>query len=292
MLLSIIILNYNKKELTLKCIASIHEKFREELNRNQIEVLVIDNKSKDDSVVSIKEVIKKYKNFIIIPNKENAGFGGGCNFGASYAHGNYLLFLNNDTTVEDNGIIKMASFLTKHPEIAILGGALSKSDGQPQPSCGKFYTPLFVFLLLLGFQKFGLIDKNPSKIQEVDWVKGALFMIRREAFQKLGGFDRNIFMYTEDMELCYRAKKAGYLTYFYPDVNIIHVDHGSSTRAFAIINIYKNIVYFYKKHRKNYEYLLVKFLLKSKAIILICFGKLLRSKYLMTTYEEALKNIR
>ncbi len=186
----------------------------------------------------------------------------------------------------------MVAYLDKHSDVAILGGPLHNPDGSDQPSIGKFYTPLNATLFLLGLQRFGIIDKNPTAISQVDWVKGALFMIRKEIFEKLGGFDDNIFMYAEDMELCFRAKKAGYKVSFYPEVNIIHEEQGSSNRTFAIVNIYKSLLYFYKKHKTLPEYIFLKLLLKLKARILLYYGKITHKQYLITTYEQALAAIR
>lgn len=294
MLLSIITLNYKQAELTINYLKSLYAHFSNEFNNNSIEIIIIDNASGDGSVDLLKNYIskEKYKNIFIHKNSENSGFAKGCNYGAKHAGGKYLLFLNNDTIVQDKSILNMVNYLDQHNEITILGGALKGVNGSPQISAGKFYTPFNVLLLLLGFQKFGLTDKNPAKISEVDWVKGALFMIKKEIFEKLGGFDKNIFMYAEDMELCYRAKKAGLKTFFYPYTNITHKDQGSSNRTFAIINIYKNLLYFYKKHRKPFEYLFIKLLLTVKAIILINYGKIFNDSYLISTYEQALKAIR
>ena len=114
-------------------------------------------------------------------------------------------------------------------------------------------------------------------------------MIRSEVFTRLGGFDEKIFMYTEDMELCYRAKLAGYAVYFYPDVKVFHADQGSSNRTFAIVNIYRNLLYFYQKHRSHKEYLYIKTLLRTKAFALIAAGRLTKNEYLTQTYEKALK---
>jgi len=193
--------------------------------------------------------------------------------------------------VQDKGILAMAHYLEKHPEIAILGGQLRNFDGSLQASAGKFYTPFNATLLLLGMQKYGLLDKSPHTIEEVDWVKGAMFMIRQKIYMQMGGFDQNIFMYTEDMELCYRARQAGYKIYFYPDIHVMHADQGSSNRTFAIINIYKNLLYFYKKHRSPEEYQYITWLLTTKAKVLIFLGKLLQKTYLVETYQQALKAI-
>ena len=291
MLLTIIILNYKRAELTSACLASLYEQFAKEFSNNHMEIILIDNASSDDSVERLQETIKvkHYSNCHLIENKQNDGFSKGVNKGAEKAKGQYYLFLNNDTVVKDKGIWDMVQYMEKHPEASILGGKLSNDDGTDQPSVGKFYTPTQATLLMLGLQRYSLIDKNPEQISEVDWVKGGLLMIRCEVFKKLHGFDENIFMYTEDMELCYRAKKKGYKIYFYPAIKVLHEETGSSNRTFAIVNIYTNLLYFYKKHRTHGEYLYLKSLLRAKAVALMGIGRLLGNSYLVQTYEKAFK---
>jgi len=293
MQISIISINYKKKDLTIACLKSLQDQFEKEFSQNQIETIIVDNASNDGSVESIRDFIKdnNYKNSIVLESKENGGFGKGNNLGAKNAKGELLLFLNNDTTAEDNGIMQMAKYLKEHNEISILGGQLRNTDGSIQVSVGSFYSLIKAILLLLGMQRFGIIDKNPKEIKKVEWVKGGLFMIRKDVFESLRGFDENIFMYTEDMELCYRAKLKGYETFFYPNVTVLHAEHGSTSRTFAIVNIYKNLLYFYKKHKSYVEYLILKTILTIKAVFLIIVGKLIGSSYLLKTYKEALRSI-
>jgi GT2 family glycosyltransferase len=270
---------------------SLYEQFKDEFEKDLFEVIVVDNASGDDSVPVLREEIKKkqYKNIQVTANDENSGFSKGCNIGAQKAKGDYILFLNNDTIVKDRGILNMVQYMKENSKAAILGGQLSNFDGTKQPCVGSFYTPVKVFMLLLGLQRYGVVDKNPETIKQVDWVKGGLFMVRKDIFEHLHGFDEKIFMYTEDMELCYRAKLQGLNVYFYPDVHVLHQETGSSNRTFAIVNIYKNLLYFYKKHKTRREYLLLKSLLFTKALTLISIGKVLRKPYFTETYEKALK---
>lgn len=291
MLLSIITLNYKKVDLTINCLKSLYARFSSRFGDNTIELIIVDNASGDGSVEILRKTIhqEKYKNIHVSANSENAGFGKGCNFGAKTAKGKYILFLNNDTLIKDKGILDMVSFLDQHPEVAILGGQLCNMDGSRQCSTENFYTLLSAFMLLIGFQRYKLIDSSPKAVNKVDWVKGGFFMIRADVFHKLKGFDENIFMYTEDMELCYRAATAKYATYFYPHAKALHVDQGSSNRSFAIINIYENLLYFYKKHRSNNEYIFIKTMLKAKALFLYTIGRIFKNTYLSQTYEKALK---
>ncbi len=291
MVLSIVTLNYKKVDLTLNCVKSLYTQFNEKFEDNTIELIIVDNASGDGSAETLRKTIQreKYTNVHALANSENAGFGKGCNLGAKTAKGKYILFLNNDTIVKDKGIYDMVTFLDQHQEAAIIGGQLCNMDGSRQSSTGNFYTLPRIFMFLLGLQRYKLIDNSPRTVSKVDWVKGGFFMIRADVFHKLKGFDENIFMYTEDMELCYRAANAKYATYFYPYAKVLHVDQGSSNRAFAVINIYENLLYFYKKHRSNNEYNFLKTLLKTKALFLYTIGKIFRNDYLSQTYEKALK---
>lgn len=289
MKISIVTLNYKKSHLTIECMNSLFQNHKKEFDEDQLELIIVDNDSQDDSIQKIKKVIieEKYKNVVVVENEKNGGFGYGCNKGAGVAKGDLIVFLNNDTKVQDKGITKMGEYMSSHHEVNILGGQLTNADGTLQASVGSFYTLGNAILLLLGFQKYGLLDKSPKTISEVDWVKGGLLMIRKDDFEKLHGFDEKIFMYTEDMELCYRARKKKMNIYFYPDVDIIHAEHGSTNKTFAIVNIYKNLLYFYKKHRSYAEYLILKILLLLKAVILITIGKIKKNNYLLDTYSQA-----
>ncbi len=282
MIISIIILNYKTKELTLLLLDSLFENYRKEIERNKIEIILADNASSDDSVAFFKKS-KYFSKVKLIENKDNFGFSKGNNIAARNAKGKYLLFLNSDTEVKDRNFLRMTKFLNENKDIGILGGKLINKDGSKQASCGKFYTPFNLLLMLLGGERFGLLRESPSRIKQVDWVSGACFMIDRSSFEKLKGFDENIFMYIEDMELCYRAKKEGFLTYFYEDIKLIHRQLGSSNRSFAIENIYHGLLYFYKKHMKK-KYLIAYWMLKTKAVLLNFLGK--------ESYEEIIKVFR
>ncbi len=285
--LSIVILNYNTADLTINCINSINEQYGKELEKDEFEIILVDNGSTDDSVKKISKIKNKISNFKIIESKENLGFSKGCNLGAKNATGEYLLFLNSDTEIKDQGFKKMVNFLNEKKEIGILGGKLKNPDGSNQLSSGKFYNLFNLFLMLFGFNKF--LRESPNETKKVDWVSGASLMIRRNLFEKLGGFDKDIFMYMEDMEICFRAGKKGFSTYFYPEIMLFHKELGSADKTFAILHIYSGIIHFYKKHKSKIELLIAKTMLFTKAFLLNTFGKLTKNSYYINTYGQALK---
>lgn len=286
--LSIVILSYNTKDLTLRCIESIISQYKKELEMKKIEVIVVDNNSSDDSVSTISGLPLKNFSIKLILNKENVGFGRGCNIGARAAEGKSILFLNSDTQALDKGFLRMADFLEKNKNIGVLGGKLINSDNTPQSSGGNFYNLWNLLIMLMGGERFGFVRKSAKKKECVDWVSGACMMIKKTLFNNLGGFDEYFFMYIEDMELCFRVRKMGLLTYFYPDIELKHKSLGSSNRTFAIINIYKGILHFYAGHKTYLEYLIAKTLLNTKAVILILIGFLTFNSELRDRYKKAI----
>lgn len=280
--LSIIILSFNTKKLTLDCIRSIFRIYKKNIENNELEIVVSDNDSKDGTI----EEIEKIKEVRLVKNSKNFGFSKGNNLGERKANGKYILFLNSDTEIKDDGFVKMIDFMDKNEKIGVLGAKLLNPNGKPQKSCGNFYT--FFNLLFTIFGKDTFVRKSPNSIQEVDWISGASFMMRKDVFDKTGGFDEDFFMYIEDMELCYRVKKMGYKTYFYPNIKLIHKELGSGNRTFAILNIYKGIILFYKKHL-FWQYPFVKFILFIKASLSFIIGVLTNNDYLKKTYFSALR---
>lgn len=292
MILSIVILSYNTKDLVISSIDSLLKHYKEELEDNKFEIIVVDNASEKETIDAISSKLNNIKNSRLIKSKENLGFGKGCNLGADNAYGEYVLFLNSDTLVSGKGFLEMADFLKSNPKVAVLGGKLVNFDGTPQASVGKFYNMINFFIMLFGGEKHGFLKSSPKKTQKVDWVSGACMMVSKKIFNSIGGFDRNIFMYLEDMELSYRALKKGYETYFFPNSQVRHKEFGSSSRTFAVVNIYKGLLYFYKKHKSILEYLAVWISLFLKALGVYILGRLTNNSYYIKTYGQALGTFR
>ena len=282
--LSIVIVSYNTKKLTDECLASVEKS----LVGSDItyEIIVIDNVSTDGSVEMFK---KKYPEVRTILNTENVGFGRANNQGMRAAKGEYILLLNSDTIVPNHAITKLYEFTTKHPR-AFVGPKLLNMDRTSQTSCGPFLTlPVVFAALFLKGDVLGITRWSPNKTIHVDWVSGACFMGAKKLFFDDLLFDENIFMYMEEIDLLMRARKKGYRTYFYPGSQIIHLGGGSSTnkRKGPIINIYKGLLFVYKKHYSKFALFWLRVLLRTKAIIAMSIGFVLGSEHLKTTYAEA-----
>ncbi len=286
--LSIIIVSYNTKKITENCLKSIFDSLKN--SKINYEIIVVDNASTDDSCEML-ESYKVHKALKVIKNEINVGFAKANNQGVKIAKGKYLLLLNSDILVLNNSIEKLFNFYKQNEKlINFLGGKLLNKDLTPQPSCGPMYSLPMVFAhLFLKGDYWGLTRYSPNKIKGVDWVSGACILTKKEIFQKLGGFDERIFMYMDEIDLFFRAKKNGFKIFFYPEANFIHLGSASSGgRTYPILQVYRGLIYFYKKHHNNpISLFLLKFMLKLKALISIFIGKLLNNKYLIKTYEEA-----
>lgn len=287
MKITIIILTYNSSRYIEKLLESITTRYEKVIQKMELEVLVADNASTDNTV----NLAEKFKNVKVVENGDNFGFAKGNNLAAKKALGDILVFINPDAKFTDGDIFDMTEVLKDH-KVGVVGGNILNYNGGRELSCGKFYNLLNTLLLSIGLEEAVGVRFAPKKEQEVDFVSGAFLAIRRELFEKLNGFDEHYFMYIEDSDLCFRVKKAGFSVVFSPKATIQHVGQGSSNRTFAIVNIYKGLLYFNKKHMGSFSYIMVKFALRIKAILLVMLGKVSHNKYLVTTYEQAFSETR
>ncbi|MBI4004983.1 glycosyltransferase family 2 protein [Candidatus Roizmanbacteria bacterium] len=284
--LSIIIVSYNTKQITRNCVESIYD------STAPCEIVVIDNLSTDGSQEMLQEYQKKHNNFHLIQNAQNVGFAKANNQGVKIAKGEYILFLNSDIVVLEDAIQKLFTYYKENENrIHFLGGKLLNADKTPQTSCGPSYSLAVVFAaLFLRGDYWGLTRYSPTKVQEVDWVSGACILTKKECFDAVGGFDENIFMYMDEIDLLYRAKQKGHRVFFYSNAQFIHLGSASSNnRTYPIQQVFKGLLYFYKKHHNGLSLLFLKIMLQLKSLIAISIGKATHNHYLISTYEEALK---
>ena len=214
--LSIIIVNYNTKDLISLCIESIYKTFK-----GCFEIIIVDNNSSDNSVEYIKE---KFSEVIIIENQENEGFGRANNRGVSVAAGEFVLLLNSDIIVQENTIAKCIEKIEYSPDISVLGCKLVNEDLSEQKSV-YYYIDEYS-----GILKDNLfLDKiKLYKNKKIKAIMGAFMLFRKEDFLKVKGFDPDFFLYSEELELCHRLLKSGKNIYYYSEVYAIHKNQGSS----------------------------------------------------------------
>jgi len=256
--LSIIIVNYNVKEFLQNLLHSI-EKASANISK---EIIVIDNASEDGSVEVLKE---KFPSIKLIENNINSGFGKANNQGLEIANGKYILFINPDCIVSEDTFDKMISFFESHPDCGLAGCKILNSDGTLQLACRRsFPGPWTSFTKVTGlstlfpkskmFARYNLTYLNENETYEVDAISGSFMMIRKDVYEKTGGFDEQFFMYGEDLDLCYRVQKNGYKVFYVHDTQIIHYK-GESTKRSNLDEtkvFYDAMHLFVKKHLSSF----------------------------------------
>lgn len=253
---SIIIVNYNTKKLTLECIKSINQS-----NISyQYEVILVDNNSTDGTVGA---VAKEFPNVNLIANSENVGFSKANNQAIKLSKGRYILLLNSDTIVKSGTIDIISRFMDENMEAGATGCRVLLPDGSLDQACHRgFPTPAASFYYLAGLDKkypnnprfngYHLSHLNLNEIHEVDCLVGAFMMVRREAIEQVGLLDETYFMYGEDIDWCYRIKQAGWQIYYNPMTEIIHYK-GASSRKKPMKIVYEFHRAMYLFHRKSFS---------------------------------------
>lgn len=268
MKLSIVIVNWNTKELLKQCIESIYS----ETIKIDFEVFVVDNNSEDKSAEMIEKLIDSnhFQNLHLIKNNENAGFSRANNQAIKKSKGEYILLLNPDTIILDNALEKCISFAEKRPEIGILGCQLLNTDHTIQPSCRKFPSLLSQLIIQLKIHnffpdispiiKYLMSDFDHKSEKEVDQVMGAFFLVKRDVFDKIGLLDENFWIWFEEVDFCKRSKNAGFITYFYPRTHIIHYKAASFDQVLGIkkqIRLNNSMLLYFKKHSSPFAYIII-----------------------------------
>ena len=293
--LSIIIVSYNTRDITKKCLDTIQASLRNA--QFQTEIIVFDNASTDGSVEMLQSQEKilnvpSHLSFSLLKSTKNLGFGVGNNRAIEKAKGKVLLLLNTDIEVIDTAIPKLYEFFTNRDNpYNVVGSKLLEKNLHAQPSCGPAYTlwNIFLFLFLQG-DRLHITRYSPKTIKTVDWVSGSCFLMKKSDFDKLHGFDEQIFMYMEEVDLFHRAKQKGMTIGFYPNALFIHLGSSSSRqKSQPILQVYNGYLYFYKKHFTLRDMHFLKVLLQLKAYTAFVLGKCIGNAYLITTYGEALK---
>ena len=227
--ISIVIVNYNTKELLLSCLKSIKAC---DWHGLKYEVIVVDNNSRE----YLGDILAKlYPEVKFIQSEVNLGMGAGNNLGFSSAAGKYFVVMNADTIAMPNTFEVLYHYLENNPRVGITGPKQLNLDQTVQQSCYRYHTLMTPFYrrTFLGatscghtdLNRFLMTDFDHYHIKEVDWLLGSFFFMRSEVYKSLGGFDERFFLYFEDTDLCRRCHQAGWQVVYNPEARIVH-NHG------------------------------------------------------------------
>jgi hypothetical protein len=257
---SIIIVTYNNQSEIADCLDSIDTN----IEGKDYEVIVVDNDSKDKTARIIRD---NYPWVRLFNTGKNLGFGRGNNYGAKKARGEYLFFLNPDTIVVNDIVNIIEKFFPKNPEAGAVGIRQLYRNGDNRPE-NISEDPNIANLVRNIFPR----KYNWHKKQEVQVICAAALAVKKDVFEKIGGFDPEFFMYMEENDLCLRIRQAGYKIFYHPEGKIVHLA-GRSTKDVRDIKkmYYQSQDLFYRKHYSKPAYYLMKVLRWPKKIIKITF---------------------
>ena len=268
--LSIIIVNWNTRELLLDCLASIYETVK----NISFEVWLVDNASVDGSVEAVKST---YSNVNIIRNEKNLGFAAANNKAFRRIQGRYALLLNTDTALVEGSVEELYRYMEDNSETGMACGQLLNQDGSKQNSIANFpglLSLLFneTLLQILFPQKFPGKRREIGRPIEIDSCIGACLIIRKKAMDEVGLFDENYFFFFEETDWAYRMKQAGWKVCFVPSARIFHlqgqsVGHNVKSRKHFYRSRY---IYFKKWHR--HSYVLIRLIIFVRLLINACLS--------------------
>jgi N-acetylglucosaminyl-diphospho-decaprenol L-rhamnosyltransferase len=249
--LSIVVVSYNTHALLERCLSAVSASAR----GLQHEIVVVDNASDDGSPDLVETA---FPDAIVIRNADNRGFAAAVNQGVLASSGRYVLLLNSDATVDADTVPALLGRLDQTPRAAAAGGMLLHPDGTFQGSYADFPTLTSETLLATGLSRWLLPPTFPSypadssqDLRTVDWVCGALVMLRRAALDDVGPFDEAFFMYAEEVDWCYRARQRGWSILYVPEARALHHVGASYGRAPVRRRkqIYRSKWLYFRKHR-------------------------------------------
>lgn len=248
---SAVVVSYNTREMTLDCLRSLYA----DLGDLPAEVFVVDNASSDGSAAAVRAA---FPDAIVIENAENRGFGGANNQAMALARGESLLLLNSDAFVEPGAIRELVATLEGDLDAAAVGPRLLNGDGSLQLSCFRFPSPARAWIENLWLP--ALLPRHPvfgdyrrwahDADREVDWVIGACVLVRRAAYEQVGGFDERFHMYAEETDWQKRMRDRGWRVLFTPRAVVTHLGGASGAAEKARVNrsFFESLDHYERKH--------------------------------------------
>jgi GT2 family glycosyltransferase len=297
--LSIIIVSYNVCDFLQKCIKSIVDA---KIN-HAYEIIIVDNYSTDESSSKIRG---EFPAIIWFQNEKNLGFAAANNQGINLSKGQFILLLNPDTKVKTGSIEALLQVMLDDPSVGACGSKLVNQDGSLQLSCYPFPTLANEIVRLHHLEKLFPQTQYPidhwdnNLTYPVDNIQGASLLLRKAALDEVGLLDESFFVYTEEVDLNYRLKKAGWKNVYVPTSEIVHFG-GQSTKqnkTEMFLELYKTKIQFFRKHYGAVKTNFYKFMLFETSLMRIIIGKILNvfqkttdRQMLINNYSNLIRNL-
>lgn len=266
-MISIIIVSWNTASFLENCLASILAN----PPTSPFEKWVIDNASTDDSPRMVRE---KFPQVHLVENRENVGFARANNQAIQRCTGKYILLLNPDTLVASGALQALVDFLDKHPEAGAAGARILKPDGSlqisshPRPTLSREFWRLFHLDVLSPYAMYPPTKWETTQPQDVDVLAGSCLLLRKEVLDQVGFLDEDYFIYSEEIDLCYRIQRAGWRLYWIPQAEVVHFG-GQSTQQVPtemFLNLYHSNIKYFRKHYGWPAALIYKMILRIAAL--------------------------
>jgi GT2 family glycosyltransferase len=247
---AVVVPNWNGRELLGACLDSV----RAAAADLRVETIVVDNASSDDSAAYVRE---RHPGVHLILNATNEGFARACNRGVAVSAAPLVLLLNTDAILGRDALRRLVDCIRAHPRAAVVGAQQRNADGSFQCSRLPFPNLWLDWMIISGLGRLLFGAAFPSYpasehggAQPAEWVGGACMLVRRQAYEAVGGLDQQYFMYGEEMDLCYRLRQAGWEIWYEPGAVVVHLGGGSSVKLgprSEALN-YRSRVRFYRLH--------------------------------------------
>lgn len=236
--LSVVIVSWNTRDLLRACLKSLAAQAADP----GFDIWVVDNASADGSAEMVR---REFPSVRLIANDRNLGYARANNQAIRQCPGRDIFLLNPDTEVRVGALAALAAGFSLDSRIGIIGCRLLNSDGSWQPSCRRFPSWRTAFSGDLWVRR-----QRPEEKRRVDWVSGAAWAVRQEVWDKIGLLDENLFLFSEEIDLCRRADRAGFQTVYWPEAVVVH-HHGMSVKQWSgdeYIQLNKSLFYYFRKN--------------------------------------------
>jgi GT2 family glycosyltransferase len=265
--LAIVIVSFNCREPLRQCLSGL------QVGGTLSRVVVIDNASTDGTAEMIRQ---DFSSALLVANAENRGFAAACNQGIRATTEEFVLLLNPDTLPEATGLRALLQTMIDQPTIGACGPRILNPDGTLQRSCRRFPTLGVILCAELGWQEpYRMSGWAHDTTREVDQLMGSCLLLRRAALEQVGLLDERFFLYFEEVDLCWRLKRAGWRVLFVSQASVVHLGGQSSAadRSAALRHRYRSLFEFYRKHFPRWQLPLLRGAVQLGALLRALTGK-------------------